>query len=224
MSRLVAKIFIAIFFSYILSTNANANWWNDIDSPSWLKPAENSSAFKGIKISGDILQFAPLAIAVGLVLYNEDAQIHRTKSYKDFVYEDDGLLQLIATTGTSVATANILKVAVGRPRPRDYYRGQAWFHGSRSFPSGHTAMAFSPAFFIAKRYGWSCGIPALMIATYVGYSRVAINAHYITDVTFAAGLSALFAYIFTRPYKIGKAVVTVGSSSFGNGVGVNVVW
>lgn len=46
----------------------------------------------------------------------------------------------------------------------------------RSFPSMHTSLAFSAAATLQNRYGWEAGIPAQLVASFVGlacrrYSR-----------------------------------------------------
>lgn len=66
----------------------------------------------------------------------------------------DGLLGLLLSGGTAALVTNIVKQAVGRPRPNnyallaldnDYYGNQAW----RSFPSGHSSSAMSYLCFVS---------------------------------------------------------------------------
>jgi len=57
-----------------------------------------------------------------------------------------------------------LKYATDKKRPYN--------NGDRAFPSGHTSTTFQSAAFIQKRYGWSYGIPAYILAGYTGYSRI----------------------------------------------------
>ena len=70
-----------------------------------------------------------------------------------------------------------------------------------SFPSGHTSAASSGASFIQKRYGWQCGIPAYLAASFVGWSRVEADQHYIEDVLAGAAIGFVGTYIFTENYK-----------------------
>jgi membrane-associated phospholipid phosphatase len=52
----------------------------------------------------------------------------------------------------------------------------------RSFPSGHTSVSFAAAATLDKRYGWKAGLPALVMATLVGFARVQADKHYVQDV------------------------------------------
>ena len=56
-----------------------------------------------------------------------------------------------------------------------------------SFPSGHTSAAFATATVIQRRWGWTRGVPAYLVAAYVGTTRLQ-NLHYLSDVTFGAAL------------------------------------
>lgn len=76
----------------------------------------------------------------------------------------------------------------------------------RSFPSGHTSMAFSLAHFLHKEYGETSvwySIGAYSCATTVGIMRVAKNAHWISDVFAGAGIGILSTEIvyLTHLYK-----------------------
>jgi|SoiMethySBSTD1v2_1073268.scaffolds.fasta_scaffold07984_6 membrane-associated phospholipid phosphatase len=72
-----------------------------------------------------------------------------------------------------------LKVIVQRTRPDgDPY----------SFPSGHTSSAFATAAVLQKHLGWKVGVPAHVMALYVGSSRLAASRHFATDVLFGAAL------------------------------------
>ena len=118
----------------------------------------------------------------------------------------------VAVSGTA---ANIIKAIVGHGRPKlldqsgfsgfDPCTFNANFH---SFPSGHTNTAFALALsvsFLLPR--WRIGL--LTAAAVVGFSRVALNAHFFTDVLGGAALAVLttwwlrqwfadFGLVFTR--------------------------
>ena len=51
-----------------------------------------------------------------------------------------------------------------------------------SFPSGHTALAFALAFVFYRHLPQKFGVPALIIASLVGLSRVQLGVHYLSDV------------------------------------------
>jgi len=71
------------------------------------------------------------------------------------------------------------------PRPRPYQEVATLTKGS--FPSGHTSAMFATATVIHRRWGWRGGLPAYLLASYVGATRLQ-NVHYLSDVTFGAAL------------------------------------
>ena len=218
----------------LVKQNISYSWndWDNFDSPRWIKVDAESSTGKKIKKSGDIMQWVPLAMAGILVIYHLDNNFLKIRWKEHFCedffsyerYKDDGLSQLALSYGMSMGAYALINAAFQRPRPRDMFKetkSHHWFAGGKSFPSGHSTNAYAPAFFIAWRYGWLTATPALLAAAYTGWSRIAVSAHYITDVVAAAGLSALISWIFTHPYKVGKAQVSVSSAN-GIGAGVNI--
>lgn len=88
---------------------------------------------------------------------------------------------LLAIGRTGVVTAG-LKYSINETRPN----GE-----SRSFPSGHTSIAFTGAEFIRKEYGWRWAAPAYVAAGFVGWSRVEAKKHYVHDVLAGAALGVL---------------------------------
>jgi membrane-associated phospholipid phosphatase len=111
-----------------------------------------------------------------------------------FIWNDNqkAPLQFIKTMGSSFIITHSLKRIINKERPNG---------GDYSFPSGHTSAAFTGAAFIEKRYGLKAGIPAYMIASYVGWSRVYSKHHDYYDVVAGALLGIGSAYIFTKPFK-----------------------
>jgi membrane-associated phospholipid phosphatase len=134
--------------------------------------AQASSTFEKY---GDIGQFAIPAIAAGISWYQGDYD-----GLKEFGYA------LLSTT----ATVEVLKHTVDATRPNG---------GDMSFPSGHTAWAFSGASYLQMRYGWSYGLPAYVAAGAVGWSRVESDNHYWRDVIAGAAIATGFSYLFTSP-------------------------
>ena len=70
----------------------------------------------------------------------------------------------------------------------------------KSFPSGHTAAAFSGATFIHKRYGLKRAIVPYILATFTGYTRIAEKRHHLHDVVAGAALSSLMTWAFVSKY------------------------
>tara|TARA_R110000765_G_scaffold175519_1_gene280389 strand:+ start:5378 stop:5938 length:561 start_codon:yes stop_codon:yes gene_type:complete len=133
---------------------------------------------KTIQTSGDVLLFAmPVTALTGSLIagdYNGTWQFA-----KGFT------LNQVVTIG--------LKYATNKSRPYN--------NGDRAFPSGHTSTTFQSAAFIQKRYGWSYGLPAYILAGYTGYSRIEAQKHDGWDVLAGAVLGIGSAYIFTTPYQ-----------------------
>ena len=140
-------------------------------------------ASDSIETAGTIIQVVVPAVAYGMTFVNDDED-GRTQFYKSFA--------------TTLATTYALKLTIDKKRPNG---------GSMSFPSGHTSAAFSGASFIQKRYGWEYGIPAYLAASFVGYSRVEADQHYVEDVLAGAAIGILSTYIFTDSYKEKVAIV-----------------
>ncbi len=81
--------------------------------------------------------------------------------------------------------------------------------GNNSFPSGHTAQAFTAATFMSEelgqRYKWAPYV-AYTLAASVGTCRVLNNKHYISDVLVGAGVGILATKLVysTHKYKWGS--------------------
>ena len=82
-----------------------------------------------------------------------------------------------------------LKAAVGRERPDE--------SDDYSFPSGHTSNAFAMASVMDEHYGARIGIPAYILASLIGISRVRADAHWLSDVVAGSALG----------YMVGRGVV-----------------
>ena len=59
-----------------------------------------------------------------------------------------------------------------------------------SFPSGHAVNAFAAASVLERHLGARGAWPTLVLATYVGASRLHENRHYLSDVLFGAAVGS----------------------------------
>ena len=84
------------------------------------------------------------------------------------------------------------------PRPRPYQEVATLAYGS--FPSGHTSAMFATATVVQRRWGWRGGLPAYLVATYVGASRLQ-NVHYLSDVAFGAALGIAAGLVVNLPSR-----------------------
>ncbi|WP_339656750.1 phosphatase PAP2 family protein [uncultured Maribacter sp.] len=129
---------------------------------------------------GDYAQYAPTAFSLITILAKKDKV---------------GFWQLSKSVGTNLTATWILKYAINKPRPEGRTDGHA-------FPSGHTSFAFQGASFLQKRYGWKYGVPAYLVAGFVGYSRLeGVNdRHDGWDILAGAAVGIGSTYLFTTPY------------------------
>jgi membrane-associated phospholipid phosphatase len=117
------------------------------------------------------------------------------------------------------AYTSILKYSVQRTRPDG--------SNNLSFPSGHTSTAFSLAAVTQSHYGWKVGVPAYLLASGIGLSRIEKDKHYLSDVLAGATLGIVVGRTVSRldsdrPSK--KAVISVAPATdpHGQGVGLNL--
>lgn len=118
-----------------------------------------------------------------------------------------GAAAAIALVIGALITNVCLKNMVARVRPYDTYSALIpivtkpidW-----SFPSGHTCASFASAFVYFRLLPKKYGIPALVLACMIAFSRLYLGVHYPTDVLvgFLIGLlaSVLAAWMVRRFY------------------------
>jgi membrane-associated phospholipid phosphatase len=124
--------------------------------------------------TGDALTLGLPAVAAGLVLMNGDTQ---------------GLVELVKSEAATVGITEVMKSATHQTRPNG--------KDDKSFPSRHTAVAFSAAQFMQMKGGWEYGIPAYLAASYVANNRVDAREHRWRDVVAGAATGAYTTYYFT---------------------------
>lgn len=93
----------------------------------------------------------------------------------------------VAAFATMAAITNVVKYSIREKRPDSSRRN--------SFPSGHTATAFTGAELIRVEYGIGPGVVAYVVATNVAFLRLYNNRHWLNDVIGGAGLGILSARI-----------------------------
>ena len=123
----------------------------------------------------DYVQYIPLVMDLGLDLVG--------------VRSIDGYPDILIATATSF-------LAETEERPN----GTAF----NSFPSGHTATAFTGAELVRMEYGWGWGLAAYAAAAAVGYGRVAHQSHWWWDTAAGALIgvaSAQIGYNTVHPIK-----------------------
>jgi undecaprenyl-diphosphatase len=123
---------------------------------------------------------------------------------------------IFVSIALSGIAANVIKIVVGRGRPKlldqtgltgfDPFTLSGTFH---SFPSGHTNTAFALAIAVSMLIPrWRGGV--LAIATAVGVSRIAVGAHFLTDVIGGAALAMPTTWWLRQRFAANGLVFTKG--------------
>ena len=124
--------------------------------------------------NGNILAIGLPTVAAGLTVANGDME---------------GLTQLVKSEAATLVIVEALKSSTHQTRPNG--------KDDKSFPSGHTAVAFSAAQYMQMKGGWEYGVPAYLAASYVANSRVEAREHRWRDVAAGGAIGALSTYYFT---------------------------
>ena len=94
---------------------------------------------------------------------------------------------------------NPARALFGRPRPntevQDGFTGPNRSKKYHSFPSGHSGTSFATATSLAVAAP-AVGVPALAGAALVGWSRMYVREHYLTDVLVGGSIGTFFGVAF----------------------------
>ena len=129
----------------------------------------------GIESTGDFLQLAlPITALTSNLVFKEDT---------NYLWQD------LKAFSASIVLTHTFKTLIDKERPNGATDGHA-------FPSGHTSCAFAGAAIIHKRFGWKIGVPAYLLASYVGWSRINANRHDLWDVLGGSivGIGSIFLF------------------------------
>jgi membrane-associated phospholipid phosphatase len=174
----------------IVGTTA-ALWTLDPTEASYFRRTSTFNGFNHI-FSGNATTIGAITAPVSLYvvgLIRKDSKMQHT-----------ALLAGEAVVDAEVVTT-VLKDATKRVRPAAIRQtgnfNDSWFEnsgsflrGSGSFPSGHTIAAFSVATIVARRYRNHRWVPyaAYGMAGLVGFSRLSLSAHFVSDVFMGGAL------------------------------------
>ena len=125
--------------------------------------------------------------AVGLL--RRDSKMQRTALLAGEAIADSEIL----TTVLKDITRRVRPAAIppqGNFADTWFDSGGSLVRGSGSFPSGHAIAAFSIATGVSRRYGTHRWIPyaAYGLAAVVGFSRMTLSAHFLSDVFLGGAL------------------------------------
>lgn len=154
---------------------------------------------QGWKTASDIGAYSLMTASVALPLVRDD---------------ENGAWQAAGSFAATSLVTEGLKQSFPRTRPDGSDR--------KSFPSGHTSRSFAAAATIFNRDGAKFGVPAFVVASFVGLARVEGKKHYWSDVAVGAGLGTGIGLLITRnrPADAQTAVLPWGDLKSG---GVTIV-
>lgn len=107
-----------------------------------------------------------------------------------------GVMSAPALIGSLLINNELLKNLVRRPRPFQTFTELATViprPGQFSFPSGHSSASFAAAVVFYRNLPKKAGVPALVLAVLIAFSRLYVGVHYPTDVLAGALLGSLLA-------------------------------
>ena len=182
--RAVLRIMIAILvLQLVIPTSANASSVDESarDYFTTRKPIGGFSWF-GNKVMGN--GFPNLLLGAGFWGYGA------WKKHPKEEYAGIAQLETVVASGVTVA---LIKSMTNRDRPDG--------SDNLSFPSAHTAYAFSTASVLASFYGPKVGVPMYALATLTAVGRMQDNRHWLTDTLGGAGIGIAFGLLFAHINK-----------------------
>ncbi|MBL0914369.1 MAG: phosphatase PAP2 family protein [Sphingopyxis sp.] len=123
----------------------------------------------------------------------------------------EGVLEAGGSIGGTIVITQGLKEAFPSRRPDG--------SDNKSFPSGHTSTSFAAAATLHNRYGWEAGLPAYVVASFVGLSRVEAKKHRVGDVLVGAAIGTATGHLITTKADDRVQIFPWGST---NSAGVDV--
>lgn len=162
--------------------------------------APATASEKGWRNASDIGAYGLTAAAIGIPLIERD---------------ENGALQAAGSIGATLLLTEGLKKAFPKTRPDGSDR--------KSFPSGHTSRSFAAAATLYNRQGQEIGIPAFVVAGFVGLARVEGNKHFWSDVAAGAALGTVTGFLITRkPPGEKQAMIVPWVEQGGGGVSLSM--
>jgi undecaprenyl-diphosphatase len=113
--------------------------------------------------------------------------------------------------GVAAGLSNLIKHAVGRPRPKFMHSGNLELSpvtgsGWDSFPSGHATASFAVATVLSAKFPrWRWVFLPLAIG--IAASRIIRGSHFVTDVAGGAVIGYAIGSVVTRPWREWRASI-----------------
>lgn len=109
------------------------------------------------------------------------------------------LLSLVSLLCAHLLCNEVLKDYVARIRPYEVIEGLSILIGPQtdySFPSGHAMCSFAAAIVYFRHQRRRLGVPMLVLAILIAFSRLYVGVHYPSDVVIGALLGTIIAAFF----------------------------
>ena len=109
-----------------------------------------------------------------------------------------GIMSAVALLGSLLINNNIIKNIVQRPRPFVTFTDLEIIiptPSEFSFPSGHTSSSFAAAAVFYRHLPKKLGLPSVILAGLIGFSRLYVGVHYPTDVIAGVIMGILLSYL-----------------------------
>lgn len=116
-----------------------------------------------------------------------------------------GDLEAAGSMGAAFGIAEGLKEAFPERRPDA--------SNDKSFPSGHASVSFAAAASLQNRYGWKVGLPAQLVAAFVGFGRVEARKHHWYDVVAGAAIGESSGFLITTKRNSNVRILPWGDTS-----------
>lgn len=191
---IAATIYLVLFFCFDRSIDL---WVHNNCSNTWVSQL---GKYISNLASGAPLRLVLAICLISIIVFDHDLKRPGTRYF----------LYICITAATAIIIGDGLKFLLGRYRPIMLFENNLYglhFFSSEwalnSTPSGHTVRAFSILTALSFLYR-KFTVVFISIATLIGASRVAVTAHYPSDVVFGAFIG-IFTAAWTYKYFFLKA-------------------
>ena len=180
------KGFILLLTTLLMACQLPAQNW-DINTVKKVNDWDVHGLSRGLSHSGLILSVGlPSAMGIYALIQKDEPLL------KDAIYIGTSVIEAVGVTYA-------MKYSIDRQRPYEKYPGLITpieAEDSPSFPSGHTAAAFSLATSLSIKYPkWYVIAPSAVWACGVGFARINQGVHYPSDVLTGAAIGVGCAFV-----------------------------
>lgn len=197
------KHFLLLFFAVCSLSAQNT----DVDLFGWdgrivyeINSIKSENLKNVSRFMSDAAQYVYVSLPAGLYAYGVLAS-ELDKPTADRRYAAETAIQALTSLGITYGIAVATKIIVDRERPYLAYPGLI-INGEggndkylSSFPSGHSAGTAAIATTMMLRYPkWYVIVPSVGYSLWMGFSRLNLGVHYLTDVLAGYAIGAGVAY------------------------------